>query len=292
MRAASGRPLHDGYDGEPGDHVSTSGPVLIGHRGMGRGVVDGHEQNTLGSFVAAVDAGADWVEVDVRRTADDALVVAHDPAYADGAFVVDLTCDEASARGTLLLDDLLEALPPRAGVSLDLKSSMEDAARTAGRTAAALLAPVARRASRTRALWLTSFDPGALLVVREAAPGVPLGLLTWHGYPVEHAVAAAADLDVQVLALQVGSLWSTATRCPAETPAQRPLARIVSLLHDAGRELAVWCPRVQHARRLAEAGADALVVDDVARTVQQLRPTADRRQSARRIPMCSMPASR
>ncbi len=254
--------------------MGANGPVLIGHRGMGRGVVDGHEQNTIGSFVAAVAAGADWVEVDVRRTADDALVVAHDPAYADGAFVVDLAADEVAARGTLLLDDLLAALPSRTGVSLDLKSSMEDAARTAGRTTAALLAPVALRAARTRPLWLTSFDPAALLLVRQAAPGVPLGLLTWHGYPVEHAVAAAAHLDVQVLALQVGSLWSAASRCPAEAPVQRPLAHVVSLLHRAGRELAVWCPRVQHARRLAEAGADALVVDDVARTVQQLRPAA------------------
>ena len=71
--------------------MDASGPTLIGHRGLGRGIVDGHPQNTLGSFLAALEAGVTWVEVDVRRTADDALVVAHDAAYADGAFVVDLT---------------------------------------------------------------------------------------------------------------------------------------------------------------------------------------------------------
>lgn len=256
--------------------MGTSGPLLIGHRGMGRGVVDGHEQNTLGSFAGALDAGADWVEVDVRRTADDALVVAHDAAYGDGTFVVDLTAEQAAARGTLLLADLLAALPPGAGVSLDLKSCMEDAARTADRTTASLLAPVAARAAGTRPLWLTSFDPAALALVREAAPRVPLGLLTWHGYPVEQAVAAAAHLDVQVLALQVGSLWSTPAGCASEDPVRRPLGRIVSLLHGAGRVLAVWCPQVEHARRLAEAGADALVVDDVPRTVQQLRRAQDR----------------
>jgi glycerophosphoryl diester phosphodiesterase len=45
--------------------------AVIGHRGLGRGVVTGHRQNTLGSFEAAVRAGVRWVEADVRRTGDD-----------------------------------------------------------------------------------------------------------------------------------------------------------------------------------------------------------------------------
>ena len=42
-----------------------------------------------------------WVEVDVRRTADDVLVVAHDAAYEDGAFLVDLSAEQVRSRGTL-----------------------------------------------------------------------------------------------------------------------------------------------------------------------------------------------
>lgn len=242
-------------------------PTLIGHRGLGRGVVDGHPQNTLGSFLAALDAGVTWVEVDVRRTADDTLVVAHDPAYDDGTFLVDLTAEQVQQRGTLRLSDLLEALPPTAGLSLDLKTCMEDAARPSDRTTAALLAPVALRELHRRPLWVTSFDPGALTVLREQARDLPLGLITWHGYPTEHAVAAAVHLDVQVLALQVGSLWPD----PAPTWPQRPLTNVVSLLHRSGRELAVWCPRLPHAVQLAQAGADALIIDDVPRTARALR---------------------
>ena len=251
--------------------MRTSPPTLIGHRGLGRGVVDGHEQNTLGSFLEALRSGVSWVEVDVRRTRDDALVVAHDAAYADGTFLADLTTAQVRSRGTLLLADLLEALPGDAGVSLDLKSCMEDAARRPERTTAALLAPVAQRVARRRPLWVTSFDPAALLLVRAIAPGVPLGLLTWYAFPTEHAVAAAAHLDVQVLALQVGSLRPEVAPQPMPRPPARPLWRVLDLLHASGRQLAVWCPGVTHAHQLAQAGVDALVVDDVPGTVRALR---------------------
>ncbi len=242
------------------------GPLLIGHRGLGKGVVDGLEQNTLPSFLRALECGVGWVEVDVRRTGDDALVVAHDAAYADGTFVVDLPADDAVARGTLLLQDLLAALPPGAGVSFDLKTAMEDAGRPGGATTAALLAPVVAREHARRPLWVTSFDPGALALLGERAPGVPLGLLTWHGFPVEHAVAAAAHLDVQVLVLNVDSLWPPV---PPEGGV-RPVDHVLELLHAAGLQLAAWCPRPEQARLLAAAGADALILDDVPTSVPVL----------------------
>ena len=52
-----------------------SGPLVIAHRGShGEGVAE----NTLASFEQAVALGADMIELDVRRTADDELVVFHD----------------------------------------------------------------------------------------------------------------------------------------------------------------------------------------------------------------------
>jgi glycerophosphoryl diester phosphodiesterase len=51
-------------------------PLLIAHRGShGPGL----PENTLPAFDAAVAAGAEMVELDVRRTADGALVIFHDP---------------------------------------------------------------------------------------------------------------------------------------------------------------------------------------------------------------------
>jgi glycerophosphoryl diester phosphodiesterase len=62
-----------------------------------------------------VDLGIDWVEVDVRRTADDHLVVAHNPADEEGVFYADISGTEAADRGALRIQALLEALPSHVG---------------------------------------------------------------------------------------------------------------------------------------------------------------------------------
>src|SRR5690348_16125164 len=125
-------PVHPGVFGE--------GPAVIGHRGLGCGVVAGHQQNTLSSFAAAVRSGARWVEADVRRLGDDVVVVAHDAAYPDGTRLEDVTGAEADRRGTLRLSTLLDELPRHVGLNLDLKSSMDDCLRAPGQTTAGLLA--------------------------------------------------------------------------------------------------------------------------------------------------------
>ncbi|MFC6749243.1 glycerophosphodiester phosphodiesterase family protein [Deinococcus aquaticus] len=51
-------------------------PLLLGHRGTPRL----HTENTLVGFQAAMDAGLDGVELDVRRLMDGTLVIHHDPA--------------------------------------------------------------------------------------------------------------------------------------------------------------------------------------------------------------------
>jgi glycerophosphoryl diester phosphodiesterase len=59
--------------------------TIIGHRGASRA----ERENTLAAFSRAVAMGADGVELDVRRTADDHLVVHHDPRLADGRVIVE-----------------------------------------------------------------------------------------------------------------------------------------------------------------------------------------------------------
>lgn len=243
------------------------GPVIIGHRGCGRGIVDGYTENTLESFLRAVELGVKWLEVDVRRTADDILVVAHDPAEPDGVFYADITGDQAEDRGALWLETLLDALPRHVGVEFDLKTSMEDATRERTATTAARLAPVVKREARRRQLLVTSFDPGALDIIRELAPGVPRGLLTWLDFPIGQAVAAAGHLDVQVLAAHCGSLRPNTIE---PQPSRRPLDYVVDIVHQSGREFLAWCPGPEFATKLVAAGADALCVDNVGEVISSL----------------------
>jgi glycerophosphoryl diester phosphodiesterase len=145
------------------------------------------------------------------------------------------------------------------GVDFDLKSSMDDARHPTSLTAD-LLAPIAEGEQTRRPVAVTSFDPAALSLVRGAAPGLPVGLLTWLDFPVEHAVAASAHLDVDFLALHSGSLRANQVKHSSQV---RPLPHIVEILHAANRQLLVWSPALDELVVLAAAGVDAVCVNDV-----------------------------
>jgi glycerophosphoryl diester phosphodiesterase len=214
-------------------------PVLCGHRGSGRG----HGENTLPSFRAAVAAGLRWVEVDARRTADDVLVARHDPDTEDRRVIADVAADELDL---MRIAELLADLPAEIAVNVDVKTSLDDALRPRERTTAALVADLLRAAERQ--ILVTSFDPAALLIVRERAPDLPLGLLTWTRFPLHKAVAAAAHLGVEVVTANVESFDSGAERA-------------VQVAHEAGLQVGAWCPDAERRDALAAIGVDCLVID-------------------------------
>jgi glycerophosphoryl diester phosphodiesterase len=239
--------------------VFSETPAICGHRGSGRKVVQGHVENTLDSFRAGVAAGLRWVEVDARANADGALVARHDPDVEDGRFVADLTTAETDELGLMRVADLLEDLPREIGVDIDLKTSLEDALRPRDRTTAALAAELAAREGAGRPLLVTSFDASALLIVRERLSRVPLGLLTWHGFPLRKAIVAAVHLGLQVVAAQRHSF-----PLGGVTPkGEREAAYSVRVAHRAGLEVVAWCPPPEEADELIAAGVDCVIVDNV-----------------------------
>jgi glycerophosphoryl diester phosphodiesterase len=70
-------------------------PLVCAHRGRS-GVAP---ENTLAAFEAAVDLGADFLELDVRRSADGEIVCIHDAT-------VDRTTDGTGAVADLTLAEL------------------------------------------------------------------------------------------------------------------------------------------------------------------------------------------
>jgi glycerophosphoryl diester phosphodiesterase len=233
-------------------------PVLCGHRGLGKGVVEGHRENTLGSFRAAVAAGLKWIEVDARLNADGVLVSVHDPAVADGRLVSELSTAETDELELMRLLDLLADLPPEVSVDLEVKTSLEDATRPRGETTAALVADVVARESERRTVLVTSFDPSAITIVRERVPGVPIGLLTWRGFPLRKGIPAAVHLGAQVLATNFVSLANAQ---------ERDAATLVKAAHDAGLQVLTWSMGPDDMEGLIAAGVDCLCIDNVPTSV-------------------------
>jgi glycerophosphoryl diester phosphodiesterase len=240
--------------------VFTDPPELCGHRGSGRGVVDGHAENTLESHLAAVAAGLRWVEVDARLTRDGVLIANHDPVVDGGRPVAGLSAAETDGLGLLRLADLLEALPAAVGVNVEIKSAIEDALRPREDTTAAAVGELVARERDRRPLLVSSFDPAAMAIARERAPGVPVGLLTWGSFPLRHAIPAAVHLGAEVAAVHVSSFKRE--RADGWDPAEA-----LRVAHEAGVQVLAWCPTPEEGDQLIADGVDCLIVDEAGAAV-------------------------
>jgi glycerophosphoryl diester phosphodiesterase len=142
-------------------------PAVVGHRGSG----PGNGENTIDSMLAALAAGAGWIEIDAQRTRDDALVLRHDPTTPAGDFIVERDRADCALPS---LAEIFEGLPPEAGVNLEV-NVLEDAVEVPERRTGPLLVPLLAAELKRRPLLVTSFDAALLVQLREALPELPLG---------------------------------------------------------------------------------------------------------------------
>ncbi len=100
--------------------------LIIGHRGIPSRI---HE-NTLESFIAAAQSGADLIELDIRRTADEVAVAFHDPDIQtnDGATpIASLTYAELQRKANALgfavptISETIKALSKLKGILFEFK---------------------------------------------------------------------------------------------------------------------------------------------------------------------------
>jgi glycerophosphoryl diester phosphodiesterase len=206
------------------------------------------------------------------------LFVHHDASLADGRPLTGTAASELSRLEVLRVADLLRALPPHVGVVFDVKTTIHDAERDASSTTGALLAHTCADRLGDRPSLAMSFDPAALVHMRDIAPRLPVGLLTWTRFPIGHAVAAAAHLNLDVLAVHAGSMWPNTEAGLGNQP---PTAEVIERLHESGRQFVVWCPSVRRAKSLAASGVDAMIVDDVRRHLRASTMTGPSQRCAR-----------
>jgi len=164
--------------------------IRIGHRGAKAYA----PENTLASFGRAIEIGVDAVELDVRKTKDDKLVVIHDPdikrtTNGEG-FVAELTLKEikgfSSEGGEKIpaFDEALEFLDKKVKVLIELKETGVEKH---------VLSEVRKRGLEKNVI-ITSFLEDALRKVRELDKEIEIGLIyAKHSNPVKAALELKAN---------------------------------------------------------------------------------------------------
>jgi glycerophosphoryl diester phosphodiesterase len=146
--------------------------VIIAHRGASAA----HPENTLAAFRAAATMGADGVELDVRRSGDDQLVVHHDPRLADGrpvrhVAVADLPGDVPSFGAAL---DACTSM----FVNIEIKNDPDEPDFDRSEWVAHRVCTELARRRQSRRWLISSFRPETVAACRTIAPQVPTAWLT------------------------------------------------------------------------------------------------------------------
>lgn len=269
--------------------VTDGDPLLIAHRGF----AGENPENTVRAVEAAAGSGgADWVEIDVSPTADGDPVVCHDAALSGRGGPLGTPADRGltdatglvwetdtatvtaaevldSGETVPLLATLLDAVPERVGVNIELK--FPDGG-PVGDHAGGTLDPdalAARRAAwrpfvervletaeaRDGDLLVSSFHEGALAATREIS-NVPVAPL--FSEAVSDGLKLARRYDAAAVHPPIDAVRGT----PFFDASRFGDADVVAAAHDAGRAVNVWTVETWYeAARLESAGVDGVIAD-------------------------------
>jgi len=241
-------------------------PAVVAHRGAS----STHPENTLPAFLAAAEAGADFIELDVRMTADGVPVVLHDidlSRTTDGAGAVSRTSlsdlrrlDASRGVGERTpiptFAEALEALSGRAGLDVEIKNLPEEQSFDSPREEAV---------EATLALAVTQGFPGPLVITsfnwlsieraKQIDPTVPTGFITSALIDPWAALVYARNMGHDLVLPQAPALYEAGLA-------------FVEAAHGDGIRVGAWTVDDPDAvERLFDMGVDAVATNDPAMAV-------------------------
>ena len=240
-------------------------PLVVAHRGASAT----HPENTLAAFEAAITAGAEFVEFDVRITSDGVPVVMHDADVSrttDGSGLVrELTLEQVKrltvrgagpAAAVPTLRETFDALDGRVGADVEIKNLPMDADyEPDGEPSVDATLREASASGFSSPLVISSFSLRSIRRAKAAAPEVPTGLLVIDTLPCSEALEiVVADGHSFVL--------------PSADAVEREGVSFLSRAHDQGVRVAAWTvDNPGRAAALFRLGIDALATNDPAAIV-------------------------
>ncbi|MHB1487416.1 MAG: glycerophosphodiester phosphodiesterase [Acidimicrobiales bacterium] len=220
-----------------------------------RGSAQSHRENTLEAFGEAARLGADGVELDVRLSADGALVVHHDAVIAGWGQIAELTVAELP-EWVPLLGPALDACAPMV-VNIEIKNIPGQPGWDPAETAASLVTTLIGERGALTPVVVSSFSLATIDAVQRLDSSIPTGWLTRSAYDQAEALAAVVKRG------HVG----------LHVPGDAVTAELLGRAHDHGVNVCAWT--VDDPVRLLEmarCGVDAIITNDVAAAVGVLHP--------------------
>jgi glycerophosphoryl diester phosphodiesterase len=246
------------------------GSVVVAHRGDSTNL----PENTIDAFEAAIRAGAEGVEFDVRITADGAAVVLHDANVdrtTDGSGLVrSMTLEQVrrlrialpggGTAGVPTLRETLGLLAGRAAADIEIKNVPGDPDFDPDREDAVEATIAALEATGFDGpVIVSSFNPLSLARCRAIAPEIPTGLLT------DPSVEAEAGF---AFARREGHAWVLPYAGAVLAAPDGSIERI----HDGGLRIGTWVSDdPDEAMALMRLGVDAVATNDPAAIVAARR---------------------
>ena len=219
------------------------GPLVCAHRGScGVAGLPAAER-----YTRAIELGVDYVELDVRRSADGQYVNYHDDVTPSGRPASSLRYADLKAElgsDLLKLDELLDLVAGRVGLHIDLKEPGYEEE---------IVRMLLVRASESRFV-VTTGEVESIRTIKERFPAIRAGLTL--GTDMRNARALATVRE------RLGELFPTPRlkRSHADfVAAHQQLARIRLLRYCALRRMAVWVWTVDEEAEILRFMADRRV---------------------------------
>ncbi|EIP96705.1 glycerophosphoryl diester phosphodiesterase [Opitutaceae bacterium TAV1] len=226
-----------------------------------RGDCEKFPENSLESIRAAIETGADWVEVDVRATRDGALVLCHDETTGR-------TGDRDLRISETTLADLLAVNLGRHGVNIRMPTLVESLAliRTQNRTRISLqpkadiVSAIVRAIRELGVEDRAGFNDGDLAKLKQAKALLPQAVI----FRDCHTYAAGSDGDAalahDISQTQAHGFEAIVLRKDTVTPKR------AAMIRKAGLEPGAWTVNDESEMRMLFAAGVERIYTDFPRT--------------------------
>ena len=231
--------------------------VVVAHRGASAHA----PENTLASFRRAVKDGADAVELDVRLTADGAVVVIHDASLrrtanqrrrVDASTLAEVQALDAggwfdarhAGEHIPTLSEVFGVVPTTKGINVELKG---DRSGSRGAELVKRTCQIILRSHRAESVLVTSFHHALIALVKKHFPIIPAGILL---HPFQQSARSPVRLARSIGAEYIVFGSRTLTK------------RLTEQAHREGLRVAEYTVNTEHRlMRAKRYGVDAIITN-------------------------------